>query len=145
MLADWLLHTGSLTERIQASSSDFQVQLLGQASVPLQDDEQQALPSYSAHAWQVREVLLLADHRPWVYARSVLPSALCDSRFQQLGNQPLGQRIFNDDAFVRSEFTLAKVHIDEANLYARRSRFCLQQYDLLVAEVFLPDCPCYQT
>ncbi len=150
-LSDWLLNTGSLTERLQALTSSFEVEVIGQATMRANKSEQSALPQYDEQAWQIREVILSGDGKPWVYARSVLPEHLCQTTWATLGNQPLGQRIFNDDKFVRSEFSITKLTknpIDpdsklQQPLWGRRSTFKVHDWHLLVAEVFLPECPCY--
>lgn len=151
----WLLDTGSLTERLQSLCSDFAVEVLGQAVLPLDASEKQALPRHNAHKWQIREVILYGDGQPWVFARSVLPDHMCRSSWADLGNQPLGQRIFNDPDFVRSDFEIGHLQrhpLTHVPLYqgpsseqrwARRSVFNIGDDTLLVAEAFLPDCPCY--
>jgi len=154
---DWLFNTGSLTEKLQALATNFSVELIGQqpvspqTGVALYIDEISALPDCQSFAWQVREVVLYGDGKPWVFARSILPDNLCNTAWSTLGNQPLGQRIFNDNSFVRSDFVISQLNYNPINpasdaqtLWARRSMFSIQQYNLLVAEVFLPDCPCYQ-
>ncbi len=150
-LSDWLLNTGSLTERLQALTSIFEVEVIGQATMHGDKSERLALPQYDEQAWQVREVILHGEGKPWVFARSVLPEHLCKTTWATLGNQPLGQRIFNDDQFVRSEFSIAKLTTNPIDphaelkhpLWGRRSKFKVHDWHLLVAEVFLPDCPCY--
>lgn len=165
LLRDWLLNTGSLTERLQALTTTFEVDLLGQEPVALDKSEYRLLASSRDQNWQVREVILkgapLAANgknnsnkalHDWVFARSVLPTQLCLSKWANLGNQPLGARIFNDDNFIRSEFEIGKLDHHpisqapfgpEQTCWARRSKFTIEQYELLVAEAFLPDSPCY--
>lgn len=155
-LQSWLLNTGSLTERLQALTSTFCVALLGQKPEPLDESEQRLLATNAnihTHNWQVREVLLQGDQQDWVFARSILPNELCSSKWANLGNQPLGQRIFNDPSFIRSDFEigLLKFHPITGQLFnkaspcwARRSKFMIEQYELIVAEAFLPDAPCYR-
>lgn len=156
-LSDWLLNTGSLTERLQALTNSFELELLGQNAEALDISETQQLQNSSNQEWQVREVLL-KGHKlhsekaaDWVFARSVLPDELCKSTWANLGKQPLGQRIFNDAEFVRSQFEIGQLRYHpitkqpfESNTYwARRSTFKIDKYELLVAEAFLPDSPCY--
>lgn len=154
-MQSWLLNTGSLTERLQALSTEFELEVLGQSRLPLESSEKQALPNYQSQEWQIREVILYGDGKPWVFARSVLPDHMCQSTWASLGNQPLGQRIFNDPNFIRSDFEIG--HLQQHPLthqkfqkatsmpqrWARRSVFSINQDTLLVAEAFLPDCPCY--
>ena len=105
--------------------------------------------------WQIREVILYGNGQPWVFARSVLPQALCERDFSELGNRPLGQIIFNDKRFVRKPFELISISADDNflnrlniqsqfSLWGRRSLFHFEQHHLMVAEVFLPHAPAYQ-
>ncbi len=109
-----------------------------------------------AHDWQVREVVLFGDGKPWVYARSVLPNTLCQTDLVDLGDKPLGQIIFNDPRFKRSPFEVCmlsnmlsfkrKLNVqDDAKLWGRRSIFQYLQFNMMVAEIFLPDAPAYKT
>lgn len=161
-LADWLLNTGSLTERLQALTTKFSVNLLGQKEAPLDTSEQALLSNSPNKKWQIREVVLQGvvlqglvqeQTQDWVFARSILPDLLCQSTWANLGSQPLGQRIFNDTSFVRSEFEIGKLQFhpltglsfsNNKQCWARRSRFQIGEHMLLVAEAFLPDSPCYQ-
>ena len=151
-LADWLLNTGSLTERLEALCSEFSVDVLGQAHVELEENERLFLEHEVGQTWQVREVILKGDGKQWVYARSILPQVLCEAELSGLGNKPLGKRIFNDPEFVRSDFEIGPLNhhpltgqaLFEGQLYARRSLFSIGHEKLLVAEAFLPDCPCYR-
>lgn len=158
-LKNWLLDTGSLTERLQSHCREFQVIVLGQrqATLTLEEKQQLALsrPYYDEGDWQVREVILVGENKPWVFARSIIPQSLCQSDFANLGNKPLGQLIFNDKRFNRSPFQvthvsqpatlLAKLGLASANqLWGRRSVFCFQDMKMMVAEVFLPEAPAYK-
>ncbi|MFA3791240.1 chorismate lyase [Aliiglaciecola sp. SL4] len=157
-LKNWLLDTGSLTERLQSHCADFRVELVGQRQMSPDDEELTQLTLNSPHAddmqWQVREVILYGNGQPWVFARSVLPQQLCEMDLAELGNKPLGKIIFNDNRFVRSPFQLLKLtntlHFanfinttDQQPLWGRRSVFDFQQLQLMVAEIFLPECPAY--
>lgn len=158
-LKNWLLDTGSLTERLQAHCRRFSLSLLGQQPARPDDEEQRRLLENSAttsdNVWQVREVVLHGDERPWVFARSILPENLCAQDFAELGETPLGQIIFNDPRFVRSPFQLTQMtqsrHLLESlgisvdmPLWGRRSVFSFQRYHMMVAEVFLPGAPAYK-
>ena len=152
-LKNWLLDTGSLTERLQSQCRRFVLKKIGQGAYPLHQSERQWLRNIDKHNWQVREVWLCADTTPWVFARSVLPDALIESELKNLGEEPLGKRLFNDHRFVRSEFQLCQIRAEDAGhnlpippevtLWGRRSCFSFNQCSMIVAEVFLPDAPVY--
>jgi chorismate--pyruvate lyase len=158
-LKNWLLDTGSLTERLQSHCREFRVELLGQRqeAVTLEECNHLGLSnvSYCQQDWQVREVVLWGGNEPWVFARSIIPQSLCESDFANWGNKPLGQLIFNDDRFKRSPFQitclseplnfLANFSLSVSNpLWGRRSVFCYQQHKMMVAEIFLPSSPAYR-
>lgn len=158
-LRNWLLDTSSLTERLQSKCRQFSLQLLGQRLISPELEEYQTLRrpdvEQSAQQWQIREVVLLGDGVPWVFARSVLPNSLCNADLAGLGNKPLGQILFNDSRFQRSPFELTQFPANSAfhnslglqtllPLWGRRSLFSYQSYNMMVAEVFLPDAPAYQ-
>jgi len=152
-LASWLLHTGSLTERVQSLCTHFRLQRLGQATTPLHAAERDWLGAH-ANAAEVREVILWADEQPWVFARSVLPTALVRTLLADLGDQPLGSLLFNNSAFERGAFELCQWPLaamqalfpalsGPASLWGRRSRFTYQGMPMIVAELFLPASPLY--
>lgn len=133
---------------------EFAVHRLGQGAAPLTADEIQLLQSDQS-AYEVREVILYADDKPWVFARSVIPTALTNGEWKTLGNKPLGKLLFNDQRFRRGEFevtrikpsALAALALDSVDfdLYGRRSLFAVHDFKVLVAEVFLPNSPVYKS
>ena len=152
-LHHWLLDTGSLTERLQSCCERFSLTRLGQGNSPLYANEQRWLPPEAGNHWQVREVILHGDGQPWVFARSVLPQTLIDRELANLGGQPLGKRLFNDNRFIRSDFELCRVPASAFTfcdtpqpqwLWGRRSRFHLKDDYIIVAEIFLAGSPAYQ-
>ncbi|MEC8377014.1 MAG: chorismate lyase [Pseudomonadota bacterium] len=162
-LKNWLLDTGSLTERVQALSSKFSLELLGQKALMPHSSELQLLESNNSvcddcvneKSYQIREILLCNNGQPWVFARSVIPQAIIDAELSNLGKEPLGKRLFNDARFKRSDFEItsmpasqlgyAQSQSKESMLWGRRSRFTLGNHSMIVAEVFLPNSPAYST
>lgn len=157
VLKNWLLDTGSLTERLQANSRHFRLELLGQEELAINASEQASLGIEQVNP-VIREVLLQGNQQNWVYARSLMSRKLCDDashQFGQLGNTPLGKVIFNDPRFTRQPFEICCLqgntllhqtfHITPTyTLWGRRSVFSYQEYKLMVAEIFLPNAPAYK-
>lgn len=155
-LKNWLLDTGSLTERLQANCRTFSVQLLGQKVVPVTLEERQQLGQISEDII-VREVILKGDDCPWVFARSLMPVSLCEDGVDDLANlgtKPLGKVIFNDNRFIREPFQVCQLNknngllsklggLSSQELWGRRSVFSYLNFKMMVAEVFLPDSPAY--
>ena len=100
LLKDWLLNTGSLTERLQTSCRNFQVKVLFHGLSEIPDIETEYLyqeQDIEPGATQVREVVLMGDNRPWVFARSLIPASFVEnvmSDITQLGDKPLGKIMY---------------------------------------------------
>lgn len=100
-LRAWLQAGGSLTGRLRRHGV-VQVQLLSQGSRRLWPREQQDLACAAGH---VREVLLLLDGRPAVWARSAVPHAALAGPWRamlHLGTRPLADILFGTPSVSRS-------------------------------------------
>ncbi len=149
----WLLHQGSLTERLrQHWPADFAVELLHQGwGRPCSSER--SLLALPFRRWAlIREVLLHGGGRPRVFARSIIPAATlkqADPRLGRLGSRALGELLFREAALKRSAFEFTTVpgqlfhtqlgdRYAETLLWGRRSCFYLGAHPLLVQEFFLP-------
>ena len=109
-LRDWLTHADSLTARIRARSTRFSLRVVYQGHDRLLPVERRCLPG--ARFCHAREVLLLADGVPVVWARTVLPEASLRGAWRflgRLGTRPLGERLFSDPRIRRSRFGFVPV------------------------------------
>ncbi len=103
----------------------------------------------------VREVELLCDEIPWVFARTVIPVASLQGpakRLTMLGTRPLGEVLFADPRTKRLVMEMARLqprhklfHSATTSLdtmpdalWGRRTLFHLEGSPLLVNELFLP-------
>lgn len=157
----WLQDPGSLTARVRARCSTFEVRVLFQGLGSVHRDEAALLGLRAGEQACVREVLLVADGRPVVFARSLLPPA--DVRgvwrlFHGIGARPLGGALFADPAIARGRLASLRLDARDAryhrvraalasgageaglprSLWARRSLFVLRRRALMVSETFLP-------
>jgi len=156
-LRPWLTDRRSLTERIVARSKTFEVRVLSHGPGQPMRDECALFGVRAAARVRVREVLLIADGRAVVYARSVLPRRSLRGGwkvFDRIGGRSLGQALFADPRIRRMPLATAALDRRDtryhravnsarlvpppARLWARRSLFRLGGRDLLVTEVFLP-------
>jgi chorismate--pyruvate lyase len=142
-LLAWLRDPASLTARIRARCSVFSVRLVGEGLAPVQRDEAALFGLRRGSLAWLREVLLLADGVPVVYARSVMPRAALRGgwrRYTGLGGKPLGAALFANPAIRRGALHAARLAgVGSArSLWARRSSFELDGRALLVCEIFLP-------
>ncbi|WP_455218407.1 chorismate--pyruvate lyase family protein, partial [Kaarinaea lacus] len=156
-LLDWLLDPTSLTQRLkQACCGEFRVIPVSQQRQRPQLNEAQALGVRPHEVCFIREVHLLCDGRPWVFARTVIPiRTLTGSRrrLSRLGNKPLGAVLFADPSMQRSDIEVARIYSGQAlfetataplarrpdEIWGRRSAFYLSGKPLLVSEIFLPE------
>ncbi|MGD8909587.1 MAG: chorismate lyase [Chromatiales bacterium] len=159
-LSDWLLESGSLTRKvIQAcGQSCFRVRLLHQGwGAPL-TSERRLLRSRPGVITLIREVELLCDEVPWVFARTLIPATSLRRsvrRLALLGERPLGAVLFSDPKvhrgvtqFARLQarhplFLAACAHVAPTpeTLWGRRTLFTFSERPLLVNEIFLPGIP----
>ena len=158
-LGSWLLDPASLTLRLQQlCSGQFRVRVVSQAWGRPCPDEARALGVDGAGRAIIRQVQLLCDQAPWIFARTVIPAVSLRGRLQRLahlGSRPLGAMLFADPGMQRGVVELARILpgqalFDEAlghvqqhppEIWGRRSVFRLAGRPLLVSEIFLPGFP----
>jgi len=158
VLRDWLLHTGSLTRRVQqACAGRFRVRVEMQRWARPRLDEYRALRLRFGRIALIREVHLLCDEQPWVFARTVIPVSTLrgrQRRLAHLGSRPLGAVLFADPHMQRGPVEVACIRPGSklfatavkglkrrpTEIWGRRSVFRLGGKPLLVSEIFLlPD------
>lgn len=138
-----LMRQQSLTAALKATGAAFAVQVRRQGRAQdLWADE--CLPA-EAEAFYAREVHLLLDGEPVVWARSVCADDAAGwKQVLDCGVQPLGAQLFGGGIRAsRSAFAFARVPaawLDAAggSLWARRSRFEADGEGLGLTECFLP-------
>lgn len=154
-LRPWLADQASLTARIAARCRCFQVRVLRQGmALPVEDERALIGLPRGRRAW-LREVLLLADGVPVVFAHTVLAPRDLRGPWRMaagIGGRPLGAALFADPQIVRGALRCERLDaahplhrracaaLDERlpALWARRSRFLRGGAALLVTEAFLP-------
>lgn len=158
-LRPWLTDPASLTARIRMRCGMFGVRVLRQSAGALTPDERRLLGLRAGERALLREVLLIADGRPVVFARSVLAQREQHGGWLRLwrgiGSRPLGAALFSDPRIRRQPLACARIGAADARyhlarralagaatlppaLWARRSVFRLHGRSLLVSEFFLP-------
>jgi chorismate--pyruvate lyase len=155
-LRDWLLDPGSLTDRLRSNCAGrFSVRVLDQGWQRPRLDEARILGMRAAMLGWVRQVQLLCDGEPQVFARTVIPVTTlrgAERRLARLGNRPLGAVLFADPGMRRGPVELACIgpgqsmfaeatcglQIQPQGIWGRRSVFRIGGKPLLVTEIFLP-------
>ncbi|GGK61791.1 chorismate--pyruvate lyase family protein [Amphritea balenae] len=139
----WLLDSGSLTQRlIQASKGDFRVEVVRQLWGRPTRSEARELGIPHRQMALIREVQLIGNGQPWVFARTIIPASTLTGKQRELnylGSRSLGTVLFKDPTMQRGALQISKLRLlSGETVWARRSRFLLSGKPLLVAEVFLP-------
>ena len=154
-LHPWLCDKSSLTRRLKSRCAAFRVVLLSTGLKRPNVDETALLQMAPGARAYVREVLLLCDEVPVVFAHSVLPYPSLRGAWNgisRLGSRPLGEALFSDRRIHRQPLSFRNLHPDHPlfhslaqqhppgvnQVWAHRSLFCLNSHPLLVTEVFLP-------
>jgi chorismate--pyruvate lyase len=152
----WLTDRGSLTARIASRCPGVRVQVIFQGLRRPDRDERFVFAHRGRARVLVREVLLICDDRPVVFAHTVLDPGDLSGPWRSvttLGNRPLGAALFADPRIRRYALRIRKLgrHHElhrrvsasvagvPACLWARRSLFRLRDSPILVTEVFLPE------
>ncbi len=151
----WLLDRASLTQRIiGACDGPFRVRVLSQHWTRPMSNEAKALGMRRSSHALVRQVQLLCNDVPWVYARTVIPRHTLTGRQRRLAHlksRSLGAMLYADPSMRRGELQLVRLtardklhamiaqHVDQpsAVMWGRRSVFTLSNKPLLVSEIFL--------
>ena len=158
-LYGWLLDPASLTLRLQhLCDGRFRVRVISQQRGTPRLDEARVLGMKPGTRAIIRQVQLLCDDQPWVYARTIIPVTSLKGRLQRLahlGTRPLGAMLFADPGMQRGQVELACIRKGEALfvdasrglrhrsacIWGRRSVFRIAHKPLLVSEIFLPGFP----
>jgi chorismate--pyruvate lyase len=158
-LVPWLTDHDSLTAAVRARCGSLRVEVLRQSLDRVLPDEASLIGVRpGARVW-VREVALLADGAPWVWARSVARVGDLRGAWRDLaglGNRSLGAALFADPRVGRGNLLVRALGRRDPRgrtallrfgvapailLWARRSLFCRGHGRILVTEVFAPAIP----
>lgn len=133
-VAEWLLHTASLTEKLQGICSELVVEIVGEGWQAVEPEQN------SAKQW-VREVVLKCGERDWIFAQTILPESTIQNVAAEvltLGERPIGLWLFPQNP---QRLSLEWQQDTHSALYARRSLLQLKSYPIEIRELFLPHFP----
>ena len=154
-LKDWVCCESSLTVRVKELGVSFSVEVLNQSETVLTLEQQQTLKTTDRDAL-IREVVLKQGNTPLIYAQTLMPHSTIlgsEERLAHLGNQSLGQVLFQTKGATRGDIECTEVTHDSdlatfienhlkqpmhSPVFIRRSLFSLNNKPLLVNECFLP-------
>lgn len=154
-LRSWLTSRDSLTARLVRQHGSIRVQVLRQSMGMPNRDEVVAAGLRRRHLALIREVLLMREQQPVVFAHTVAGRGALRGEFGMIRRQgatPLGATLFANPRVQRSRLHTTRLRRSHPlwngmrtnlpelpqTLWARRSSFRLGRTCLLVTEVFLP-------
>ncbi|MDP2902828.1 MAG: chorismate lyase [Methylovulum sp.] len=151
----WLYESGSLTQRLRSCYGNaVAVDVLLQHWFTPFLSERLLLKQAEHRYCLIREVLLHADGKPLILARTIIPTGtikVARSNLSQLGTRPLGEVIFACPKLERRAMavTLIKPSLwtpaasaitDTAQpIWGRRTVYAIKHKPMLVSEFFLPE------
>ena len=152
-IRQWLTDKGSLTERLikRYAPYNIEVKVLEQTTTLTNLDQAKILNIRNGTRIKIREVNLMCQTKPLVYARSLIPETSMKGRLRRLksqGQQSLGATLFSDPSMRRGKLELTKTlsqHLPNVKLpkntaiWGRRRIFHVSNHPILVAEFFLPN------
>lgn len=151
----WIYEPGSLTQRIRDIYGDaFAVKVLfHQWKVPFLSESRLLRLTHNKYCL-TREVLLFANDKPLILARTILPAKTLKGTqrtLSRLGNRPLGEVIFSYPKLQRLEMDVAlidrktwsptirnKINLEQS-IWSRRTIYAIKNRQMLVSEFFLPE------
>ena len=139
-IKSWLLEDGPITEKIK-SSEVFKLNLLIDEIDKVEDSEADFLGE-NLGMIKTREVILMGNDEPKVFARSLIPLVTIEkgfARLGELGTRPLGDILFEKEIFKRTKIVFAKFRNDKKLFWGRKSKYIVNNHPLSVMEVFLID------
>ena len=108
----WLINNGSLTARLKTRYKDFAVKPLTLKYAKPINDESDLLHLPAHKIALIREVLLMGNNQPVVFAHSVLPRTSLRGAWNglgRLGNKPLGATLFANPKVKRTPLSYKKL------------------------------------
>lgn len=139
-IKSWLLEDGPITKKIK-SSEVFKLNLLIDEIDKVEDSEADFLGE-NLGMIKTREVILMGNDEPKVFARSLIPLITIEKGFAklgELGTKPLGDILFEKEIFKRTKIVFAKFRNDKKLFWGRKSKYIVNSHPLSVMEVFLID------
>tara|TARA_Y100000816_G_scaffold188265_1_gene137010 strand:- start:9 stop:500 length:492 start_codon:yes stop_codon:yes gene_type:complete len=137
-ILSWLNEGGSITSRIK-SFSNFKLKLLkdGPGEVDIIEDDL-IISNYEEN--NIREVILLSNEEPLIYAKSIIPLETIKLGLNILGNlkeNPLGDILFSNPEIKKKYMLFARFQSKEEIFYGRKGIYTVKGYPFSVCEIFL--------
>ena len=137
-IKSWLIEDGPITKRIKYSER-FKLNLL-KDEIDIVNNLDTDFLGKDLGEIKTREVILMGNNVPIVFARSLIPLSTIENGFSklgELGTKPLGDILFEKKIFKRIEIVFAKFTDAKKLFWGRKSKYLVKDHPLSVMEVFL--------
>ena len=150
----WIYESQSLTRRLRkVYGQSFTVEILFHRRRPAFLSECGLLKLPHQQYNLIREVLLHADGKPLILARTILPEKtikIAKRNLSHLGTRPLGEVIFSYPKLERLDLNISCIKPDlwtpglaekvlfNQNIWGRRTVYAIHKQPLIVSEFFMP-------
>ncbi|MEK9650469.1 MAG: chorismate lyase [Gammaproteobacteria bacterium] len=134
----WLFESKSITQRIKKNHA-FKLELTSEIEEKLDSIEKKLIGIASDQSF-VRRVMLFADNKLFVLAKSIIPKETMKfgySDLEKLGNKPLGDLIFTSKEFNKKNSYFAKFKINSKTYWGRITVFDVGGYPMSIREIFI--------
>ena len=139
-IKSWLSESGPITKRISANEN-FELNLLREEIDEVDETEKKYLGN-SIGDIKVREVVLLGNKVPKVYAKSLIPVKTIKKGFSKLGSlgtKPLGDILFEKNIFNKIDVMYSSFVHEDSIFWGRKTKYLVKNLPFSVMEIFLID------
>ena len=139
-IESWLIEDGPITKRISAKE-DFELNLIRDEIGEVSKIDKKYLGVTKGNI-KVREVILMGNKTPKVYAKSLIPVNTIEKGFSKLGNlgnMPLGDILFEKDIFNKIDVLYSFFSYKSNIFWGRKTKYLVKNLPFSVMEVFLID------
>ena len=137
-IKSWLIECGPITKRI-SDNENFELNLIRDEIDEVDERDKKYLGNITGDI-KVREVILLGNKVPKVYAKSLIPVHTVEEGFSKLGSlgtKPLGDILFEKDIFNKVD-VLYSTFKHEVNIFwGRKTKYLVKNLPFSVMEIFL--------
>ena len=140
LIRSWLIENGPITKRISAKEN-FTLNLIRDEIDEVDEIDKKYLGNIIGDI-KIREVILLGDKVPKVYAKSLIPVQTIEKGFSKLGSlgsKPLGDILFEKDIFNKIDVVYSTFTNELDTFWGRKTKYTVKNLPFSVMEIFLID------
>ena len=140
LIRSWLIENGPITKRISAKEN-FTLNLIRDEIDEVDEIDKKYLGNIIGDI-KIREVILLGNKVPKVYAKSLIPVQTIEKGFSKLGSlgsKPLGDILFEKDIFIKIDVVYSTFTNELDTFWGRKTKYTVKNLPFSVMEIFLID------